>query len=125
MKQDQRKALEAAGFRVGDAGDFLGLSPIERQLVELRVSLAEAIRQRRELLDVSQATLAKAIGSSQSRVAKIEAGEAGISLDLMARGLFALGAEIVVKPKPGKTGSKPSQTAKKKVRKPTRRGASA
>lgn len=38
MNKGKRKALEAVGWRVGDAGDFLGLTEEEHRLVELRVS---------------------------------------------------------------------------------------
>ena len=42
----------------------------------------------------SQTELARRIGSSQSRVAKLEAGETDVSLDLIFRALFATGAKI-------------------------------
>ena len=41
---------------------------------------------------LSQAQLAKAVQSSQSRVAKMEAGDPTVSLDLLVRSLLALGA---------------------------------
>jgi ribosome-binding protein aMBF1 (putative translation factor) len=94
MKEAKRKALEAAGWRVGDAAEFLGLSEQEEQLVALRVALARAVRRRRAAGGLSQHDLAARMKSSQSRVAKIEAGAAGVSLDLMFRGLFAAGGKI-------------------------------
>jgi len=36
--------------------------------------------------------VAKRLGSSQSRVAKMEAGDTSVSLDLLIRSLLALGA---------------------------------
>jgi ribosome-binding protein aMBF1 (putative translation factor) len=89
----KRKALEAAGWRFGDYGDFLGLTDAERQEVELRGTLCRKIRQRREALGMTQEQLAARLKSSQSRIAKLEVG-VGVSLDLMFRALFALGGRV-------------------------------
>jgi predicted XRE-type DNA-binding protein len=94
MEREKRKALEAAGFRFGDAADFLELTEEERMLVELRVKLAQAIRQRREQSNLSQKQVAARIKSSQPRVAKIEAASPDVSLDQMFRGLFAVGGTM-------------------------------
>lgn len=94
MKTDKRKALEAAGFRVGSAADFLGLSAEEQAIVELRVAVGRQVRTLREKRHLSQQQLAARIQSSQSRVAKIEAAVPGVSLDLAFRGLFAVGGKI-------------------------------
>lgn len=48
MKPAQRKAREAAGWKFGDAVDFLGMDEQERQLLDARVKLALAIRRKRE-----------------------------------------------------------------------------
>lgn len=93
MNNKRRAKLEAAGWKVGDASDFLQLSPEERELVEVRLRLSRAVRGERERLQVTQQALAERLGSSQSRVAKIEAGDASVSLDLMVRALFSLGAD--------------------------------
>lgn len=84
--------LEAAGFKVGTAAEFLGLTPEEHALVEVRLTLSDAIRQRRKTQHISQTTLARRLQSSQSRVAKIEAGDLSVSLDLLVRALLATGA---------------------------------
>jgi ribosome-binding protein aMBF1 (putative translation factor) len=94
MDLKKRKSLEAAGFRVGDAEDFLGLTEDERALVDLRVAVSRAIRRLREKRRLSQQQLAAKIRSSQSRVAKIEAAAAGVSLDLLFRTLFAVGGKL-------------------------------
>jgi DNA-binding XRE family transcriptional regulator len=93
-KRKQRK-LEQAGWRVGSAAEFLQLSPEETILVEMRLNLSRALRARRIALHLSQVTLAKRLGSSQSRVAKMEAGDPTVSIDLVLRGLLALGATAV------------------------------
>jgi len=94
MDSRKRKALTAAGFRVGDATDFLGLSDEETRLVELRVALSRAVRRRRQKRNMTQQQLATRLKSSQSRVAKIEAGAGDVSLDLMFRSLFAVGGGL-------------------------------
>jgi DNA-binding XRE family transcriptional regulator len=93
MNRAKREALEAAGFRVGDYGDFLGLSDAERQIVELRVRLTRGIREARERAGMTQADLASAMNSTQPRVARIEAGGRGVSLDQMMRAYFAAGGK--------------------------------
>jgi len=91
MKAAKGRKLEARGYRVTDPKDFLGLSDTEARLVELKVSLIERLKEIREANKVTQAELAKLLKSSQSRVAKIEAGASDVSLDLICRALFALG----------------------------------
>ncbi len=91
MDISKRQRLEAAGYAVGDAGDFLGLSKAEAELVELKVKLSQLVKQKRANSNQSQNTLAEKMKSSQSRVAKIEAGDPSVSLDLMFRALFSTG----------------------------------
>ena len=83
--------LRAAGWFVGDSADFLKLTPAERAIAEIHVALANALRAGRKANGMTQAALALAIGSSQSRVAKMEAGDPSVSLDLIVRGLLSIG----------------------------------
>jgi DNA-binding XRE family transcriptional regulator len=94
MKHEKKQRLEAAGFKVGSADEFLALAPGESSLVALRLSLATAVRRRRLRLRYSQAELARRIGSSQSRIAKLEAAAPDVSMDLLFRALFATGAKM-------------------------------
>jgi ribosome-binding protein aMBF1 (putative translation factor) len=94
MDRVRRRKLEARGWRVGSAGEFLGLSPEESALIELKLHLAERVRQRRKALKITQVALARRLKSSQSRVAKIEAGDPTVSLDLLVRSLLVLGAPV-------------------------------
>lgn len=96
MDKGKREKLEAAGFKFGDAEDFLGLNECERRMVDLRVRLARTIRRLREQEEVSQTVLARRISSSQSRVAKIEAASPDVSIDLSIRALYALGGGMDV-----------------------------
>jgi DNA-binding XRE family transcriptional regulator len=92
MDAVKRQRLEAAGWRVGDAADFLELSPEEAAFIEMKLSLSRRLRELRLSQQLSQQSLAKKINSSQSRVAKMEAGDPSVSLDLMVRTLLAMGA---------------------------------
>jgi ribosome-binding protein aMBF1 (putative translation factor) len=94
MKPDRQKRLEAAGFKFGSASEFLKLSSAESALVELRLILAHDVRRRRRALRFSQAELARRLGSSQSRIAKLEAAEPNVSLDLLFRAMLATGAKV-------------------------------
>jgi hypothetical protein len=92
MNPEKRKRLEAAGWRVGSAGEFLALTPAEAAFVETKLALSEAIRSRRAGNAWTQAELAQRIGSSQSRIARAEAADPSVSMDLMVRALYATGA---------------------------------
>ncbi len=93
MKKAKRQKLEKAGFEVGDTQDFLELSDTEMAMIDVRVALARALRARRSRqLKISQAAFAKRVGSSQSRVAKMEAGDPSVSLDLLIRCLITSGS---------------------------------
>jgi ribosome-binding protein aMBF1 (putative translation factor) len=92
MRKEKRERLERAGWRVGNTNELLGLGKEETALIEVRVSLARELRRQRLAKNLSQAALAKRIGSSQSRVAKMEAGDASVSIDLLLRSLFTSGS---------------------------------
>lgn len=92
MKKDKRARLEAAGWRVGSASDFLGLTREEAVFVEMKIALADSVRSRRRERRLTQTQLAKRIGSSQSRVAKLEAADPAVSIDLLMRALVEMGA---------------------------------
>lgn len=92
MRTEKRRQLERAGWLVGDAGDFLELSAEQRRFIEAKLALADGLRRRREQLGLTQAALAERLGSSQSRVAKMEAAHRSVSTDLLLKSLFQLGA---------------------------------
>jgi ribosome-binding protein aMBF1 (putative translation factor) len=92
MRPDKRKKLEAAGFTPTTVEDFLGLTPEESDYIELKLALCRRFKEIRLKRRMSQATLAKMLKSSQSRVAKIEAGDASVSVDLVMKSLLVVGA---------------------------------
>ena len=92
MERGKRKRLEKAGWRAGTAAEFLELSEVEEALVDMKLLLGTRLRKTREQHKLTQTDLAIRMGSSQSRVAKMEAGDPGVSLDLLMQGLLAAGA---------------------------------
>ena len=91
MRKEKKKRLQSKGWKIGSAKEFLALSEEESAYIELKIRLAEAVRQRRQQTGLTQVELAAKLQSSQSRVAKIEAGDPSVSLDLLIRSLISLG----------------------------------
>jgi Helix-turn-helix domain len=92
MRSEKRKRLERAGWIVGDTDTFLELSTDERRFIETKLALAAGLRRRREAMGLTQTQVAARFGSSQSRVAKMEAADKSVSTDLLLRSLYRLGA---------------------------------
>lgn len=91
MKLEKKKRLETAGWRVGTVSEFLGLTDEETALIELKLDLAKAVKTERIRRQMTQDELGRLLGSSQSRVAKMEAGDPTVSIDLLVRSLLRLG----------------------------------
>jgi len=92
MDKRKTKRLESAGWRVGGTAEFLGLDNEEAAIIELKLGLADAVKEKRASRGLTQEQLGKLLGSSQSRVAKIEAADSSVSIDLMVRSLLRMGA---------------------------------
>lgn len=90
MDTTKRKRLKKTGWQVGSVQDFLGLSAKEVEYIELKLALAQCLENARRSRRLTQVQLAKKIKSSQSRVAKMEAGDPSVSLDLLVRSLLEL-----------------------------------
>jgi ribosome-binding protein aMBF1 (putative translation factor) len=99
MTTEKKRKLEKRGWKIGSAGDFLDLSDEETAYVELKARLAKELRNRRQKLGISQVEAAKKLQSSQSRVAKMEAGDPSVSIDLLVRSLLTLGGRVNMLPK--------------------------
>jgi len=91
VNKAKKARLEADGWKVGTAAEFLGLSAEEAAYVEIKIALARVLKSQRVRRGQSQTELAKLIGSSQSRVAKMESGDPSVSTDLLLRSALALG----------------------------------
>jgi hypothetical protein len=92
MNTLKKARLQREGWAVGDTAGFLNLNPQEALFVELKLALAAGLRQLREQHGMTQAALAEQLSSSQSRVAKMEAADRSVTVDLMMRSLLAIGA---------------------------------
>ncbi len=92
MNPRKRKRLRQAGWKTGTVAEFLELNPEESALIEIKLRLSDLVKKARARRRLSQTELAERLGSSQSRVAKIEAGDPSVSLDLLVRASFASGA---------------------------------
>ena len=91
MNKTKLKKLKDLGWVVGDTQEFLGLSDEEYLLVKVKLTLARYLKETRQAQGVSQIDLADSIGSSQSRVSKMEKAQKSVSLDLLFQTLFSLG----------------------------------
>ncbi len=92
MDPIKRQKIEAAGGKVVTVAEFLDLSPEEMEIIEIRLSLSKSLKKLRKQEQLSQQKLADNINSSQSRVAKMEACDPSVSIDLLIKSLLALGA---------------------------------
>ena len=92
MEKAKKKRLMKKGWIVGDTQKFLGMTDEEMAYIELKLAFSKRLRERRVKERLTQAQLARQIKSSQSRVAKMEAGDPSVSIDLLIRSLIALGA---------------------------------
>lgn len=91
MKASKRTRLEKAGWRVSSTDEFLDLSPDEAAYIDMKLALSETLKQERVKKKLSQVQFARMISSSQSRVAKMEAADSSVSIDLLLRSLLVLG----------------------------------
>jgi predicted transcriptional regulator len=106
VNKAKQAKLERKGWKFSSAHEFLGLSAQELAYIELRLALsdtlkskrvskkltqAELARSKRVSKKLTQAELARILNSSQSRVAKMEAGDPTVSIDLLIKSLLALG----------------------------------
>ncbi len=92
MEKRKKEKLEKNGWKVGDVDEFLGLSPAEMAIVEMKVALAKALVEKRKARGETQVSVAAMAKTSQSRYAKVEHADPSVSLELMIKMFFSLGA---------------------------------
>jgi transcriptional regulator with XRE-family HTH domain len=119
MQSQKRKTLEAAGWKFGDAADFLAMSDEERQMLDLRVDAAMAVRRQRQAMKLSQQELARRIHTSQPRIVKIEQAAEDVTLDQILRAYAAAGGRIVIREIAGRPSGSRTATSRK-ARKPAK-----
>lgn len=91
MEQSKQDRLKAHGWQVGSVNDFLGLSNEEAEYIQVKLALSQEVRAFRQRQGWTQDEVARLVGSSQSRVAKMEVGDPSVSIDLLMKTLIALG----------------------------------
>ena len=91
MDKAKKNKIESNGWKVGDVDQFLGLDSAEMAIVEMKMALAKTLIEKRKQSKITQINMAKLIGSSQSRVAKIEKADPTVSIELMLKSLLRLG----------------------------------
>ncbi|MBN1997752.1 helix-turn-helix transcriptional regulator [candidate division KSB1 bacterium] len=92
MNSEKRKKLQDSGWQVGSTQEFLGLSDSESAYIELKLSLGENLKKIRLQKHLTQTELAKLLRSNQSRIAKMEAGDPSVTIDLLIKSLLSLGS---------------------------------
>ena len=95
MKRSKKARLEAKGWKVGTASEFLKLSAEESAYVEMKLALSRSLQERRRRKRLTQHELARLLRSSQSRVAKMEAGDPSVTIDLLVKSLIAMGEKTL------------------------------
>jgi transcriptional regulator with XRE-family HTH domain len=115
----------------GTVQDFLGLSDADMLIIETRLAASRLLRETRLRKRMTQQALAERLRTSQSRLAKMEAGDSSVSLELLLRSLFALGLprktvatifkEDAVDPKSQLAGSRTSRSAAPREKARTRK----
>jgi transcriptional regulator with XRE-family HTH domain len=125
METHKRKALEAAGYHFTDAATFVGMTEVERAVLQARLALATALRRERQAQHLTQKQLAERIGSSQPRVVRLEQAAADVSFDLLLKALAAVGVRFSVRDHGADRGAaaeKPSVSRKPKGHRPAKIG---
>ena len=94
MNAEKMKRIKAEGYKVTTADEWLGLTPEESQLVDIRLALAEQLEEVRKEKGISQAQLAAKMGTKQSGIARMVNRPETSSMDNLVKGLIALGVPI-------------------------------
>ena len=92
MRIEKKRRLEAAGWRETTVRELLNLSRTDVEYIEMKLALSRRLRDVRKRRRLTQIRAAALLKTSQSRLARMEAGDPSVSLDLLVRGLLALGA---------------------------------
>ena len=91
MDAKKRKQIVAAGYQITDSAGWLGLTPQEETIVNIRVNLALEIERVRKAANMTQQALAEKIGTQQSGVARMLKNPTTATIDSLIRTLLILG----------------------------------
>ncbi|MEO6052986.1 MAG: helix-turn-helix transcriptional regulator [Chthoniobacterales bacterium] len=90
MKNTKRKTVKSKWVE-GTVKDFLSLDAADMELIETRLAASRLLKATRQKQKLTQQVAALKLHTSQSRLAKMESGDASVSLDLIFKSLFSLG----------------------------------
>lgn len=95
MKEPRKNArLEQAGWKTVTVQDFLGLSDDDMAVIEVKVALSKRLRDQRVRSGLTQSQVARTLRTSQPRVAKMEAADRTVSIDLLVKALVKTGVSV-------------------------------
>jgi predicted XRE-type DNA-binding protein len=86
------KRGESKSFEETTVSEFLGLTPADEAVIEIRRRLARELRERRNSAKLTQETLAERRGTTQSRVSDMENADSSVSIDALIASLVEMGA---------------------------------
>ncbi len=91
MDEKKQSRLVTKNWKVGESKDYLQIDSEEMALIELKVSLADTLQNRRKQKNMTQAQLAEHLHSNQALIEKMEAGDPSVPVDLLVESLLSLG----------------------------------
>ena len=92
MDAQKLKKLEEKGWKSTSVEKLFGLSEEEVRLIDVKIGLGRALKNYRKKIGLTQSEVARMVRSSQSRVAKMEAGDSKVTIDLILKSLYTLDA---------------------------------
>jgi ribosome-binding protein aMBF1 (putative translation factor) len=115
MDAARQKRLEAIGWKFYDhAGDVFGMTDAEKQEMDFRIDLSNAVRKRREKLGLSEKALATRLKISLAKLRRLELGMWEIPLEQILRAYSSLGGRLAITELPTHS-SNGAKTKKKKT----------
>ncbi|MBR0055761.1 MAG: XRE family transcriptional regulator [Kiritimatiellae bacterium] len=92
MDKAKLEKLKKAGMAVTGTAEWIGLSPEESAVVDMRIRLAREVERLRHVKGMTQKTLAEELGTRQPGVARMERKPASSTLDALVMALLKLGS---------------------------------
>ncbi len=89
----ENETIAELGWKDGTVAEFLGLTPEESALIEIKLALGKHLKQRRQKR-MTQAQLAQRLNQSQSQIASAESGQPLVSIELLVRAMLTTGATV-------------------------------
>jgi len=86
-------------LNVGKFGAAIGLSALDKEIIRQKNRMIDHLKEVRLKNEISQAELAKKLGTKQPAIGRMEAGYVGeVSFDFLIRVALALGVSLEIVP---------------------------